>query len=120
MINKRGLTPKEFDELDPDLFDMLMVYDAYIAPSGLKMDMLFHAHQCYTATLNNPNISADVRKSLKVSDFDFLGILGADNLTSKEKAEKRDREVKEKQANYIKARGEEIKKRIEGKNKDGK
>lgn len=120
MINKRGLTPLEFNELDPDLFEMLMVYDTYIEPSGSHLDMLFHAHSCYNTTFNNPNLTNEARKSIKVKDFDFLDILSEGNLTTKEKAEKRDREAKEAQTRNIKAMGEQIKKRIEGKKKNGK
>ncbi|WP_260232624.1 MULTISPECIES: hypothetical protein [unclassified Enterobacter] len=120
MINKRGLTPAEFDELEPELFEYLMIYDAYIEPSGTRIDMLFHAHQCYTMTLNNPNITDSLRKSLRVDDFDFLDILNANNLSFNEKQEKRKKDKEEKQANDIKALGEQMKKMALGKNNNGK
>ena len=113
MVNKRGFAPN--DDIDPDLFDYLMVYDTYIEPSGTKMDMLFHSYKCYTAVLNNPNITNDLRQKLKVTDFDFLDILDSQNLSTKERHEKHEKEKQEKQSNDIKSLGEQIKK-MAGKN----
>lgn len=46
MINKRGLSPAEFEDLDPDLFEALVIFDQFIEPSGSKMDMLYYSHLC--------------------------------------------------------------------------
>ncbi|WP_312228997.1 hypothetical protein [Pseudescherichia sp.] len=97
---------------------MLMVYDAYIEPSGTGIDMLFHAHQCYNTVMNNPNITSEARKKIKVSDFDFLDILG-ENMTTKERSELRDKKKKEKQANDLDYMKNEIKK-LALRNKNGK
>lgn len=119
MVNKRGLSPDEYFSLDPEVLNMLMIYDAYIEPSGTYIDMLFHAYQCYNTTINNHNLTSEARKALKVNDFDFLGILDSD-LTFKERAEERERNKKQKQSNDFKALGEAIKNQVLGKNKYGK
>lgn len=96
MINKRGLTPNEFNQIDDELLEYLMVYDLFIEPSGVKMDMLYHAHLCQTLTLNNPNMTKDIAKSIKTSDYDFLGIL--DEGTTKERIENREKKAEEAKA----------------------
>ena len=106
MVNKRGLSPDEYFTLDPEILDMLMVYDSYIEKSGSYIDMMYHAHALYNNTINNPNISIEARKSIKVSDFDFLGVL--DNMTSKERVERNEKKKKEQSANSIMAIGEAI------------
>lgn len=108
MVNKRGLSPEEYYNLDSEVLNMLMVYDAYIEPSGTGVDMLFHAHQCYNTVMNNPNLSSEVRKKIKVSDFDFLDILDQ-NLTVKERAEQKRKLQEERQENDIKQLGLAIK-----------
>ncbi len=120
MVNKRGLSPEEYFNLDSEVLDMLMIYDAYIEPSGIYVDMLFHAHNSYITSINNPNLTSESRKNITVMDFDFLDILSTENLSTLEKAEKREAENQEKQANNIKALGEYIKRKASGKNKNGK
>ncbi|ELO0973797.1 hypothetical protein [Raoultella ornithinolytica] len=88
MINKRGLSPSEFETIEPELFNALMVYDQYIEPSGTKMDMYFHAHLCHMITMNNPGMTKELSKKIKVSDYDFLGLLD-DSKTTKERYEER-------------------------------
>ncbi|HAV1973401.1 TPA: hypothetical protein JG946_003761 [Enterobacter hormaechei subsp. steigerwaltii] len=111
MINKRGLSPKEFEELDEETFRYLMVFDAFIEPSGVKMDMLHHAHLCQTITLNNPNITKDFASKIKTTDYDFLNIL--DEGTTKERREKRAEKVngskKENTNNFLQARMDKMK-----------
>ncbi len=96
MVNKRGLSPHEYDQLDLDLLEALMIYDALIEPSGTKVDMLFHAHKCYSDAILSPNMSEKFRMKLKVTDFDFLNIL--------DKEEKEDKSKED-----IKSLGEQIK-----------
>lgn len=120
MVNKRGLSPSEYDVLDPDLLEALMVFDSYIEPSGVKIDMLFHAQKCYTDAIMSGNLSDSFRKSLKVSDFDFLEVLDGENITQKERLEKRTKDAEEKQNNDIKMLGEQIKKMALGKKNNGK
>nr|WP_287855299.1 hypothetical protein [Klebsiella sp.] len=121
MINKRGLSPSEFEAIDTDLFNALMVYDTYIEPSGTKMDMLYHAHLCHSITMNNPGMTKEIAKSIKISDYDFLGVMD-DSRTTKERYEERVQSQKNKDKNEIDNMGEMIKKLAEsnGKNKDGK
>lgn len=113
MVNKRGLSPDEYFKLDPEVLNMLMVYDAYIEPSGTYIDMMYHAHSLYNNTINNPNITSEARKSFKVSDFDFLGVLDSDS-TTKERIEKYEKKKKENNSNSISAIGEAIKKQVLG------
>ena len=37
MVNKRGLSPEEYFSLDPEVLNMLMIYDTFIEPSGTQM-----------------------------------------------------------------------------------
>lgn len=119
MVNKRGLSPTEYFELDPEVREMLMIYDAYIEPSGAQMEMLRHAYACYFATIANPNLTADARKQIKVKDFDFLNVL--DNDSTMEKNRKR---MEEKKAQEIENRTklfEKMKKdALKGNNNNGK
>lgn len=84
MVNKRGLSPDEYFNLDPEVLDMLMVYDVYIEPTGTQIEMLKHAYQCYYTTISNGNLTPEARRSIKVADFDFLDVLNSD-LTTQEK-----------------------------------
>ena len=118
MINKRGLSPEEYYSLDDEVLNMLMIYDAYIEPSGAQIEMLRHAYSCYFSTINNPNLSSEARKSIKVKDFDFLDLL--DNDSTMEKNKKREDARKAKQKNDMKAFGDALKKQVLGKNKNGK
>jgi len=118
MVNKRGLSPEEYFSLDAEVLEMLMIYDAYIEPSGAQMEMLRHAYMCYFMTISNPNMTSDARKSIKVKDFDFLDVLDTDSTMEKNK--KREDARKAKQLNDMKAFGEALKKQVLGKNKNGK
>lgn len=119
MVNKRGLSPDEFFKLDPEVLNMLMIYDSYIEPSGTYIDMLYHCNSMYNQTVNNPNLTAEGRKSFKVSDFDFLGVLDSDS-TTKERIEKYEMKKKENNSNSISAIGEAIKKQVLGNKNNGK
>lgn len=118
MVNKRGLSPTEYFDLDPEVREMLMIYDAYIEPSGAQIEMLRHAYSCYFTTIANSNLSGDARKQIKVKDFDFLDVL--DNDSTMEKNKKRVEERKAKQVKDMKSLGEAIKKQALGKRKNGK
>ncbi|WP_250153468.1 hypothetical protein [Cedecea lapagei] len=85
-----------------------MIYDSVIEPSGTKIDMLFHSYSNYFNAMNNPNLSKEARKSMKVSDYDFLDIL-SDPMTTKERAKKRQENKKAEDAKNMKAFGEKIK-----------
>lgn len=116
MVNKRGLSPHEFEGLDPDILQMLMVYDTCIEPSGAEIDMLFHSYSAMNIVMNNSNITPESKKSIKVNDFDFLGVLSDQTMTMREKIEKHKNDKKESQVNDIKKLGEMIKKNALGKN----
>jgi len=117
MINKRGLTPQEFECIDDELFQYLMVYDTFVEPSGIKIEMLKHAHLCQTITLNNSNMTKEVAKGIKTKDYDFLGIL--DEGTTKERRNNRkvqeETKKQESNASYFASRYEQIKGKNNGK-----
>ena len=120
MVNKRGLSPDEYFSLEPEVLQMLMIYDAFIEPSGTHIDMLKHAYQCYYTTLSNGNLTPEAKKSIKVQDFDFLDLLGDSTKTVHERSEERKEKSKEKQSNDIASLGEAIKKQVLGKKRNGK
>ena len=119
MVNRRGLSPDEYFNLDDEVLNMLMIYDSYIEPSGTHIDMLYHCNSMYNQTMNNPNLTTEARKSFKIADFDFLGVLEPD-VTTKERAEKFERKKIEKNANSIHTIGEAIKQQALGKKNNGK
>ena len=100
MVNKRGLSPDEYFNLDDEVLDMLMVYDAYIEPSGIHVEMLKHSYQCYYSSLNSSTLTPEAKKNLKVSD---------PTLSTREKANKRKAIKEEKHSNSISSIGEAIK-----------
>ncbi|CSE34626.1 TPA: hypothetical protein ACHUSU_003074 [Shigella sonnei] len=120
MVNKRGLSPEEYFSLDPDVLNMLMIYDTFIEPSGTQIEMMKHAYQCYYTTISNGNLTPEARKSIKVQDFDFLDVLSDSTKSTSEKAEERKLKTKEAQSNDIKSIGELIKSQVLGKKKNGK
>jgi len=120
MVNKRGLSPDEYFGLDPDVLNMLMIYDTFIEPSGTQIEMMKHAYQCYYTTISNGNLTPEARKSIKVYDFDFLGVLGDSTKTHCEKDLERKEKLKMKESNDIKSLGEMIKAQVLGKKDNGK
>ncbi|EMO5716201.1 hypothetical protein RVW00_001142 [Enterobacter bugandensis] len=92
-----------------------MIYDAYIEPSGIHIDMLKHAYQCYYLSLNSSALTHEAKKNLKVSDYDFLDVLDP-TLSTREKANKRKANKEENQSNSITSIGEAIKKEAMRKN----
>lgn len=119
MVNKRGLSPDEYFNLDPDVLNMLMIYDTFIEPSGTQVEMMKHAYQCYYTTISNGNLTSEARKSIKVQDFDFLDVFGDSTKTVAEKAEERKSKLKEKQSSDITSLGQSIKSQVLGKKQNG-
>ncbi|WP_240343518.1 hypothetical protein [Erwinia persicina] len=115
MVNKRGLSPEEFNSIDPDILHMLMIYDSCIEPSGTEIEMLYHAYSAMNTVVNNSNIPAESKKKIKVQDFDFLNVLDDRTKTMKEKSEDQNKLKQETQANDIRSLGEMIKKQALGK-----
>lgn len=113
MINKRGLSPEEFEKVDYELFKHLMIYDTFIEPSGSRFEMLKHAHLCQTITLNNSNMTKDVAKSIKTTDYDFLGIL--DEGTTKERKERREKQNEVQTQSYFAEKMKNLKDKKNGK-----
>ena len=115
MVNKRGLSPDEYFNLDKEVLQVLMIYDAFIEPSGSYIDMLYHCNALYSQTMNNQNLTTEARKSIQVNDFDFLGVLDRES-TTKEKVEDYKKRKEEQNSNSIALIGESIKKLSLGKN----
>lgn len=120
MVNKRGLSPEEYFSLDPEVLNMLMIYDTFIEPSGIQIEMMKHAYQCYYTTISNGNLTPEARKSIKIADFDFLDVLGDSTKTTAEKEQERKEKSKDKQSSDIKSIGELIKSQVLGKKQNGK
>ncbi|NIG74194.1 hypothetical protein F3J34_11360 [Klebsiella sp. Ap-873] len=117
MINKRGLSPEEFKQVDDTLLNYLLVYDALVEPSGTKIDMLYHAHLCQTLTLNNPNMTKEHAKNIKTSDYDFLGILGEGTTQERKNSREKEKEAVKKQStqDYFTSRMSTLKGKDNGK-----
>lgn len=118
MLTKRGLSLSELNEITPELFSAMMVFDQFIEPNGSKIDMIKYANLCNLILCTSPNISAKGRKEARVDDWDFLGIFDG-HLTTREREEENKKKKAEKEQNSIKKIGELIKKQALGK-KDGK
>lgn len=86
MMHKRGLSPDELDNLSHEIFNALYIYDQLIEPNGARMNMVAHAQLCQTILLSSGNVTKEGRSKMKLSDFDYLDILGDGSLTSREKA----------------------------------
>lgn len=99
MLHKRGLSPQELNDLDPEIFHALQIYDALIEPNGARVDMLKHANLCNAILLTSQSITKEGRKNAKLSDWDFLDILGDDSLTVLEKDKVRKERENEKKRN---------------------
>ena len=112
MMHKRGLSPDELDNLDPDLFEALLIYDTLIEPNGTKMDMIAHAQLCQTILLSSGNLSKEGRSKLKLTDFDYLQIMGDDSLTTKEKAEKNKAAAEKNSSQNINTMGSMLKRMV--------
>lgn len=116
MLHKRGLSPQELDELDPDIFNALYIYDQLIEPNGAKTDMIAHTQLCHTLLLSSQSITKEGRKNLTLNDFDYLGILGDDSLTAKEKNAKREKKKEQNTKQNVASLGAMMKGLVEGKN----
>lgn len=107
MINKRGLSPIEFEQVDDELFQYLMVYDTFVDPSGARYEMLKHAHLCQTITLNNSHMTKSVASNIKITDYDFLGIL--EEGTRSEKQQQKQQEQESRNNDFFASRMKQIK-----------
>jgi len=119
MIHKRGLSPEELNQLDPDLFNALFLYDAVIEPNGARVEQIRYANLCHLILMSSANLTESGMKSAKVSDWDMFGLLA--NKTTKQIAKeeeeariKRDTENFNAMAEMIKAEA------LKDKNKNGK
>jgi hypothetical protein len=75
MIHKRGLSPDEIDNLDPDLFQYLYLYDQVLEPNGTYYDMVKFSNLCHLLLVTSGNISKEGMRKASPNDWDLFGIL---------------------------------------------
>lgn len=107
MIHKRGLSPDELDQLDPELFHALMLYDAVIEPNGARIDQIRFANLCHLILMSSGNLTEQGMKSAKVSDWDLFGLLS--NKTIRELDQEAKKVKEEEQKRSFNALAESIK-----------
>lgn len=99
MMHRRGFSPLELDELEPELFQLLKVYDERIEPNGSKFQMMMFANLCHLMLISSGNLSERGQKEASVLDWDFLGLI--QDLTTGEMYEKlNDKKNKEAQKQF--------------------
>ncbi|MGX9299887.1 hypothetical protein ACWXWG_10940 [Pantoea ananatis] len=119
MIHKRGLSPDELNQLDPEIFEQLMLYDAVIEPNGARVDQIRFANLCHLILLSSGNLTEAGMKNAKVEDWDMFGLLH--NKSTKElhdEAVKSKNEEQQKQFNQLAETIKDI--AMQGKNNNGK
>ena len=112
MIHKRGLSLDDIKNIDPDLFEALLVYDTLIEPNGARIEMIKYANLCHTLLLTSQSLSKEGRNKAKLSDWDFLDIIGDDSLTARKKVEKRKEQEMLNHKESVKRMGEMIKQQV--------
>lgn len=119
MIHKRGLSPDELDQLEPELFNALFLYDAVIEPNGARIDQIRYANLCHLILLSSGNLTESGMKSAKVDDWDMFGLLA--NKTTKQIAKDEELAKQEREVTNFNAMAEMIKaEALKDKNKNGK
>lgn len=98
MIHRRGLSPKELEDLDPELFELLKIYDQNIEPNGSTFQTAMFANLCHLMLVSSGNLSERGQKEASVLDWDMFGLLRG--MTSGELLESHEiKKNKEAQAN---------------------
>lgn len=87
MIHRRGFSPQELDDLDPELFELLKLYDERIEPNGSGFQTMMFANLCHLMLVSSGNLSERGQKEASVLDWDFYGLL--QNKTIKELADEK-------------------------------
>ncbi|HHD2919852.1 hypothetical protein ACO1ZG_16240 [Enterobacter kobei] len=119
MILKRGLSPEELDQLDPELFNALFIYDAVIEPNGSRIDQIRYANLCHLILMSSGNLTEAGMKSAKVDDWDMFGLLA--NKTTKQIAKDEEKARIKRETDQFNAMAEMIKaEALKDKNKNGK
>jgi len=75
MLNRRGFSPDELEQIDPELFEYLMIFDEFIEPNGSRYDMSLYANLCHLILVSSGNLSERGQKDASVLDWDFHGLL---------------------------------------------
>jgi hypothetical protein len=121
MLHKRGLSPSELEELDPELFEYLMIFDSVIEPNGAKFEQIKYANLCHLILMSSGNLTEQGMKKAKVLDWDMFGLLS--NLTTRELAEEQEKDKCNQEQATFSAMADLIKSEALAKNKgkgDGK
>lgn len=85
-MHRRGFSPQELEELDPEVFQLLRVFDERIEPNGSKFQTMMFANLCHLMLVSSGNLSERGAKEASVLDWDSFGLL--QNLTTGEMQEK--------------------------------
>lgn len=115
MLHKRGLSPQELEDLDPELFEYLMIFDSVIEPNGSRFEHMKYANLCHLIMMSSGNISEQGMKKAKVLDWDMFGLLS--NLTTRELAEEQAKDKHNQEQAEFSAMAELIKAEALAKNK---
>lgn len=107
MIHKRGLSPDELDQLDPELFEALLIYDAVIEPNGARIDQIRYANLCHLILMSSGNLTEQGMKKAKVNDWDLFGLLS--NKSTKQITSESSKAKEEEQKRNFNALAESIK-----------
>lgn len=118
MIHKRGLSPEELDQLDPELFEALMIYDAVIEPNGARVDQIRFANLCHLILMSSGNLTESGMKSAKVTDWDMFGLMS--NKTTRQVQEELAKAKKDEEQRGFNALAEAIKEAALKDKKNGK
>lgn len=108
MIHKRGLSPVEIENIDPELFNYLYVYDSVIEPNGTYYDMVKYANLCHLILMSSGNLSEDGSKNASVMDWDLFGVLSGKS--TKERHDEQKEKQKQKEIDGFNKMAELIKK----------
>lgn len=116
MINKRGLSPDEIDKLDPELFELLFIFDSVIEPNGARFEHMKFSNLAHLILMSSGNLTEKGLKAAKVTDWDMYGLLS--NKTSTELAEEEDkRKQQQAKLQYEQMKADLVKEEAAKKNK---
>ena len=69
---RRGFTEREILDMSIKDFYELWIYETFIEPQGPAVNDLHQAHIAFSVFANNPNITKEGSKKLKLKDFMFI------------------------------------------------
>lgn len=103
MINKRGLSPYEIDNIDPELFECLFLFDQFIEPNGARFEHMKFSNLAHLILMSSGNLTEKGMKAAKVQDWDMYGLLSNKTGTElSDEAEQRKKLEQEQKMNAMK------------------